>query len=142
MTTVAIRACRGEEIPTVLALWREAEAHPSATDDPGSLTALLDRDPESLLVAEADGAIVGALIAAFDGWRGNLYRLAVAPSERRRGIATGLVRAGEERLRAKGARRITALVVAADDPAVAFWPAAGYRHDERMARYVKTLPSA
>ncbi len=43
-----------------------------------------------------DGAIVATLIAAWDGWRGNMYRLAVAPELRREGIARTLVEAGEE----------------------------------------------
>jgi ribosomal protein S18 acetylase RimI-like enzyme len=60
-------------------------------------------DPEALLVAEADGWAVGALVAGRDGWRGNLDRLAVRPEARRRGLEVALVRAGEERLRAKGA---------------------------------------
>ena len=45
----------------------------------------------------------------------------------------------ERRLRAKGASRVTALVVRSEDHAMAFWEAAGYEHDRRMVRYVKTL---
>ena len=41
------------------------------------------------------GAIVGALIAAWDGWRGNMYRLAVDKGHRREGIGLALTRAGE-----------------------------------------------
>jgi ribosomal protein S18 acetylase RimI-like enzyme len=141
VTEAAIRRCRRDEIPAVLALWREAEARPSATDDPGALATLLERDRESLLVADAGGEVVGAVIAAWDGWRGNLYRLAVAPAHRRRGLGTRLVRTAEELLRARGARRITALVAASDDSAAAFWPAVGYDRDERIARHVRTLPS-
>jgi hypothetical protein len=40
---------------------------------------------------------------------------------------------------ALGAQRITALVVGAHDDATGFWQAAGYEHDLRMARYVKTI---
>ncbi len=55
------------------------------------------RHPEGsvALVAESDGLIVGSLIATWDGWRGNMYRLAVSPEFRRRGIAAALVSAGE-----------------------------------------------
>jgi ribosomal protein S18 acetylase RimI-like enzyme len=141
VTRAAIRPCRPDEIPTVLALWREAAAGPGPTDDPDGLATLLASDAESLLVAEADGELVGALIAGWDGWRGNLYRLAVAPAHRRRGIGTELVRAGEALLRARGARRISALVVGSDDTAVGFWPAVGYDRDERVARHVRTLPA-
>jgi len=91
------------------------------------------------MVAELGGVLVGTLVAAWDGWRGNMYRLAVLPVHRRIGIALALVRAGEERLVSLGAQRITALVVSSHDDATGFWVAAGYEHDLRMARYVKTI---
>lgn len=128
-----------DDIPGVLQLWRAAEVIPGVTDDSAALELLLRHDREALLVARADGAVVGALIAAWDGWRGNMYRLAVHPDHRGQGLARALVVEGERRLRARGARRITALVVGDDDPAVATWRALGYEHDARMARYVKTL---
>jgi ribosomal protein S18 acetylase RimI-like enzyme len=40
---------------------------------------------------------VGTLVAAWDGWRGNMYRLAVLPEHRRAGIGRELVDAGYER---------------------------------------------
>ena len=109
-------------------------------DDRTSITHLLTHDPQALLIAEQEGRIVGTLVAAWDGWRGNMYRLAVHPAQRRGGVGLALVRAGEERLVALGAQRITALVIAAHDDATGFWEAAGYSHDVRMARYVKTIP--
>src|SRR4051812_8443112 len=90
------------DIPDVLALWETARSgHAETPDTAESLERLLRTDPGSLLVA-TDESIVGALIAAFDGWRGNLYRLAVSPHRRREGIARQLVSAGEARLAALG----------------------------------------
>jgi ribosomal protein S18 acetylase RimI-like enzyme len=82
---------------------------------------------------------VGALIAGWDGWRGNMYRLAVLASHRRRGIARALVEAGHARLRELGAPRVTALVEHDDDPAIELWRATGYAHDPTMGRYVRNL---
>ncbi|MGH2902746.1 MAG: GNAT family N-acetyltransferase [Solirubrobacteraceae bacterium] len=93
----------------------------------------------SLLVADADGVVVGALIAAWDGWRGNMYRLAVHSEHRRRGIGLALVRAGEEHLRRQGARRITALVAYEDEVAATFWESAGYPRDREIGRRVRNL---
>jgi ribosomal protein S18 acetylase RimI-like enzyme len=133
---VEIRPCRPEELTAVLDLFREAGGPPGATDTLEALEALVEHDPGALLVAEVSGEVIGTLVAAWDGWRGNLYRLAVSPAHRRGGVARALVEAGERRLRERGARRISALV--ADDPeAVAFWEAAGYRRDPRALRYIK-----
>ena len=104
--SVSIREAGTGDIDAVLAVWAEARSAAARTaDDPEALEALLERDPGALLVAEADGAVVGVLIAGWDGWRGNVYRLAVLPSHRRQAIARTLVEAGHERLRALGARR-------------------------------------
>jgi ribosomal protein S18 acetylase RimI-like enzyme len=138
----AIRQARPEEATQVLALWQEADAPPSPTDTPDEMVKLLGEAAAVLLVAEADGRLVGTVIGGWDGWRGNIYRLAVLPAYRRRGIARALVGEAERRLCGMGARRISALVESDHPWATDFWDslgASGYRHDERMRRYVKTL---
>jgi ribosomal protein S18 acetylase RimI-like enzyme len=137
---VVVRPARRDEVAAVLELWRVADAVPSVSDDSGSLDRLLKASADALLVAEAEGRVVGTIIAGWDGWRGNLYRLAVLPTARRRGIALRLVAEAERRLAGKGARRLSALVIAEHDPAVALWLAAGYRHDTRVGRFVRSLP--
>jgi ribosomal protein S18 acetylase RimI-like enzyme len=136
-----IRIATGEDIRAVLDLWDCAGGPPSPTDPRQGLLGLLAADPDALLLAEARSAVVGSLIAAWDGWRGSFYRLAVDPDQRRRGIATALVRAGERRLRALGAARLTAIVADDDPGAMAFWEAAGYSRQPRRARFVRPTAS-
>jgi ribosomal protein S18 acetylase RimI-like enzyme len=140
LDAVEVRPGRPDEVGTVLALWRAADAVPGVSDDPDSLGRLLAASGDALLVAEVEGRVVGTVIAGWDGWRGNLYRLAVLPTARRRGIALRLVAEAERRLAGKGARRLSALVMSEHDPAVALWLAAGYHHDTRVGRFVRTLP--
>jgi ribosomal protein S18 acetylase RimI-like enzyme len=133
-----IRAARPEDVGAVLALWGAARsAHAITADSPELVEGLIAAG--ALLVAEADGEVAGAVIAAFDGWRGNFYRLAVAPAHRRRGLGRALVAAGEERMRALGAPRVTALVAFDDEDAGGFWDAAGYPQDPDIGRRVRTL---
>jgi len=136
-----IRLCRPADALAVLELWRLARSeHATTSDRIEDVERLIAEAPSVLLVAEnGDGAIVGALIAGWDGWRGNMYRLAVHPDHRRRGIARGLLDAGEEHLRGLGARRVTALVAHDDDVAGAFWDAAGYPVDQEIGRRVRNL---
>jgi ribosomal protein S18 acetylase RimI-like enzyme len=135
---VSIRPATPGELEEVLALWREAEAVPGHTDRADALRRLLDTSTDGLLVAELDGRIVGTVIATWDGWRAGLYRLAVLPSERRRGVARALIGEGERRLREKGAARISVLAIASSE-APEIWRAAGYDHDGRVRRFVKNL---
>jgi ribosomal protein S18 acetylase RimI-like enzyme len=129
-----------DDVAAVLEFWRRAKASPSSTESADDVRGLLERDPEALLVAEVDGEIVGSLVVGWDGWRGTFYRLAVDPSHRRRGLATALVQAGEERLRALGAHRLNAIVETEEADAMAFWAAAGYELQTARSRFVKNLP--
>jgi len=124
----------------VLELWEQTRsAHATMPDGLDDVRRLLSRDAESLLVAVADDVIVGALIAGSDGWRGNMYRLAVGADYRRAGVGLALVRAGEQHLERLGISRITALVAFEDDVAVGFWEAAGYPQDREIGRRVRNL---
>ena len=135
-----LRSAGDEDVPAVLELWSLARSEHAITPDRAEDVERLVREmPGSLLVAEDGGRLVGALIAAWDGWRGNMYRLAVHPDYRRHGIALSLVEEGERRLRLKGARRVTALVAREDDVAGALWVAAGYAYDEVIGRFVRDV---
>ena len=110
-----------DDVEAALDLWRRAEASPSSTESVEDLRGLLERDPEALIVAESGGEVVGTLIAGWDGWRATFYRLAVAIDHRRHGLATTLVRAGEERFRTLGAKRLNAIAESHKPGAMAFW---------------------
>jgi ribosomal protein S18 acetylase RimI-like enzyme len=137
--TVQVRPAVPSDVAEVLSVWSTADAEPTVTDDGISLAALLSRDPDSLLVAETAGTLVGTLIAAWDGWRGHLYRLAVVPSHRRSGVASALLEAAEARLRDLGAKRLNAIVVEDQAWATGFWATAGYVAQSKRLRFVKNL---
>ena len=89
--------------------------------------------PELLLVAEDDGSLVGAVMAGFDGTRGWMYHLAVAPERRSQGIGTALMRAAEEGLRELGCPKINLQVRATNDGVIAFYRSLGYEVEERVS---------
>jgi ribosomal protein S18 acetylase RimI-like enzyme len=135
-----VRACTRQDVSAVLELWQQARSeHATTADRLDDVQRLLAHTAASLLVADGDGVILGALIAGWDGWRGNMYRLAVRFEDRRRGIGLALVRAGEEHLRRQGAARVTALVAYEDEVAAAFWESAGYPQDHEIGRRVRNL---
>jgi len=139
MARLSIRECRREEVETVLQLWRQADATPSATDTAEDLRRAVAENSTTVLVAEVDGRLVGSIIGAFDGWRGNIYRLAVHPAFRRRAIGRALVAEVEKWLSKRGAKRVTALVEKDHPWAANFWQAVGYGLDNRIVRHVRNL---
>lgn len=135
---MTIRRARPADTDSVLAVWETARSASAVTaDDAASVAGAIEQG--ALLVADDGGAVVGTIVAGWDGWRGNMYRLAVLPTHRRRGIARELVEAGEAVLRRRGARRITALVSRGDPVAMGLWRAVGYGHDPKIARFVRNL---
>jgi len=137
-----IRPCASSQLDAVLAFWRQNAASATATDDIDALERLCARDADALLVAEDGGRIVGTVIAAWDGWRGGIYRIVVATSHRRRGLGATLLRAALGSLEARGARRIAAVVDASDAQAMAFWRVMrreGFTPDTDPARFTRTV---
>ena len=134
-----VRPAAPEDAQAILELWRLAGAFPTRTDDEESVCSLIAHDPEAVLVAEEEGEPVGTLVAAFDGWRGTLFRLAVLSTHRRRGIARALVAEGERSLRERGAVRVGLYAIRTETEALAFWRAVDYERDDRTCRFVKNL---
>jgi ribosomal protein S18 acetylase RimI-like enzyme len=137
LSRLTIRSATEQDVESVLCLWEASGGPPTITDTHEGLSTLLAGDSEALLLAEHDGAVVGSLIAAWDGWRGSFYRLAVHPDRRREGIATVLLREGDHRLRARGAVRLTAIVAENDPVAIGFWQATGYARQRDRVRFVR-----
>ena len=133
----AICIAEAGDLPAILDLWKRAGTEPGHTDDIESLTKLIAHDPGALLIAVEDETIAGSVIAAWDGWRGSIYRLAVAPSHQRRGLGAVLVNAAVKRLRTLGAVRLQAIVVETDLQATGFWRASDWT--EQVARLRFTL---
>ncbi|MGW4223104.1 GNAT family N-acetyltransferase [Streptomyces bauhiniae] len=139
MSDPSIRHATAADIDAVLAFWVEAAEGTSISDDHAGVARLIERDPEALLLAELDGALVGTVIAGFDGWRCSAYRLAVHPGHRRRGISRALLAAAEDRFAALGGRRVDAMVLVRNATAHHAWSAAGYGPEEKWRRWVKPL---
>ena len=139
-TGVLIRRVRNDELAAVLQMWQVAGVTPpSASDSIQGLTRLIREPAALLLVATIGDQIVGSVIGGWDGWRGNIYRLAVMPEHRRRGIARRLVAKITTELFAKGATRVSALVEHEHGWAMQFWDslsALGFQPDPKFARYI------
>ncbi len=137
---IIIRPARADDLSAVLRLWQEAGVTPpSVTDSIEGLTRLIRESVALLLIAINDDRIVGSVIGGWDGWRGNIYRLAVTPDYRRRGIARRLVEAVSDALFAKGAERLSALVEHEHHRAIGFWDSLrdlGSEQDPQFVRYI------
>ncbi len=132
-----LRTGRRSDVAVVLRLWSESGAETTHTDDMASVEKLIAHDPAALILAEDDQRLVGSVIAAWDGWRGSVYRLVVAPSHRRGGLGRRLLAEAETRLAAAGAVRSQAVVLESEAQAMGFWTASGWEQQSQRLRFVR-----
>ena len=79
------------------------------------------------------GKIVATVLAGYDGHRGWIYHLAVAPSHRRKGFARKIMIAAETRLKELGCPKINLQVRTSNEAVVRFYQNMGYATEERIS---------
>jgi ribosomal protein S18 acetylase RimI-like enzyme len=79
-------------------------------DDDAGLARFASRNPGLFVVAEDASGIVGSVLGGWDGRRGWLYHVAVAPTHQRQGLGGALVGLVEGRLRDLGCPRVLVMV--------------------------------
>ncbi len=133
-----IRTFDWPDYDAVVRIWRRAGLEIGASDERDALARTIERDPGLFLVAEDSGAIVGAVLAAFDGRRGWLYHLAVAPDRQRGGIGRLLVAEAEARLRARGCAKVNLHIEPRNADVARFYERMGYA-EQRLVFMEKWL---
>jgi ribosomal protein S18 acetylase RimI-like enzyme len=136
-----IRTGQQKDAAAILQLWQDAGLRPTPTDDVDALRVRAAKEDGLFQVAESGGQVIGTIIGGWDGWRGNIYRLAVQPEFRRRGVARALVHSVEKEMQDHGVRRIHVLLVQPDlaEHAVEFWKSMGYEADRQSLPFGRDL---
>ncbi|WP_341957218.1 GNAT family acetyltransferase [Microbacterium sp. LWH13-1.2] len=128
----AVRAFDRADTESVVALWDEAGLTRPWNDPRLDIERKLTVQPELFLVVEDSAsvedepAIVGSVMAGYDGHRGWLYYLATATSHRHRGIARALVGEAERLLLALGCPKVQLMVREGNDTVLGLYDALGY----------------
>jgi ribosomal protein S18 acetylase RimI-like enzyme len=136
MSTIRIEAYRNAtHRDAVIALWRSAFGYETAHNDASlSLDKKLAHGDGLLFVAlDAAEHVIGTVMAGYDGHRGWLYSVAVAPQVRRQGIGMALVRHAEAALSALGCLKINLQLLASNEATAHFYRQLGYGVEARIS---------
>lgn len=86
-------------------------------------------NPEWFLVGKIEGTIIASCMAGYEGHRGWINYLAVAPSEQRKGHAAKIMNEAERLLRATGCPKINLQVRASNEEVIEFYRSIGFTVD-------------
>jgi len=146
VTPSPVRPAQLADVPAIAALWiRLLESH-AALDPVFALRAgapaalevelrrVFDDADTALLVADADGCVVGFCAAHFErspalareSCRAEITELVVEPAARQSGIGRALANAALGWARSRGALRVEVRVAARNDAGQAFWRRLGF----------------
>lgn len=96
-------------------------------------------------VALAGDAVVGTVMAGYDGHRGWIYTVAVSPSCRRQGVGSRLMAVAEESLIGMGCVKINLQILQGNESVAAFYSSLGYSVEQRVSmgkRIHENIPAA
>lgn len=136
---VAVRVARPEDEAGLARLdaaaWTPASGFPSVAErvnDPFFTFFTDNSPPEAHLVAELDGRLAGYIrLNPVTPLRENTHvlgivGLAVAPGDRRRGVASALLAAAEQHARARGSRKLSLRVLGTNETAMRLYERHGF----------------
>ena len=130
----------------VVALWKTVLGYNAPHNQPSvSIDKKIEVNDGLFFVAVAGAAVVGTIMAGYDGHRGWIYSVAVAPSHRRQGIGSRLVSVAEQALIDKGCVKINLQILEENEGVTAFYAALGFSVEKRVSmgkRIHKNVPAA
>lgn len=146
--TVSIRSFADADEDAVVALWHAAGVTRPWNDPHQDVARKKRVQRELLLVAEEPssasgqraGAIVGTAMAGYDGHRGWVYYLAVAPDRQGEGLGRLLMMEAEARLLALGCPKVNVQIRSGNESVAAFYDRLGYTPDNATSLGKRLIP--
>jgi len=125
-----IRPFQPKDQEAVILLWRRCDLIRAWNDPVKDIRRKLGVRPDLFLVGELDGEVIGCVMAGYEGHRGWLNYLAVAPEHRRRGHARAIVAEAERLLREAGCPKINLQIRTSNREVIEFYKSLGYSVDD------------
>ena len=138
--TMKIRAYQPKDEPAVIALWRECGLTRPWNDPHRDIARKLTEQPELFLVGISEEEVVATAMVGFDGHRGSVYYLAVAPKLQRQSFGRMLMQEAERLLIARGCPKLKLQLRCSNADAAGFYRKLGYTQDEVVSFGRRLIP--
>ena len=130
---LVIRPYEPSDEARVVELWQECGLIVPWNDPYEDIKAKMDFQPSLFFVGEIDKRTVAAFMVGYDGHRGWIYYLAVAPDYQRRGLGGRVMAFVEERLKALGCLKINLQVRRTNKKVIDFYKSIGFSEDDVLS---------
>ena len=130
MTELEVRPYSEQDQDAVVELWRACGLVAPQNDPAKDIRRKLNVQREMFLVGLLDSRLVGTVMAGYEGHRGWVNYLAVAPDCRKRGFGRRLMEEAEALLRAAGCPKINLQVRSSNSDGIGFYKSIGYSVDD------------
>jgi len=135
-----IRAFKEEDKFAVIQLWDACGLTRPWNDPVKDINRKLAVQPELFLVGELDNRIMASSMAGYDGHRGSVYYLAIAPEQQGKGYGQLLMEKIEALLIEKGCPKLNIVVRCSNDAVLSFYSRLGYKPDEVVSFGKRLIP--
>jgi ribosomal protein S18 acetylase RimI-like enzyme len=135
-----IRPYRPDDEAGVIALWQACDLTRPWNNPALDIARKLTTQPELFFVIDDGDALVATAMVGYDGHRGWVNYLAVAPSHRRRGLARRLMAAAERALTERGCPKLNLQVRSSNAEVLAFYARLGYARDDVVSLGRRLIP--
>ena len=139
---LSIRPYRSDDETAVVGLWVACQLVGPQNNPHQDIARKLRVNPEWFLVGELDNKIVAACMVGYEGHRGWINYLAVAPEYQRRSIARQIMAEAERLLRQAGCPKINLQVRTTNAQVIEFYKSIGFKIDDviSMGKRLETDP--
>jgi len=137
-----IRSYQDSDQASVVRLWDECDLVRPWNDPHKDIARKLSVQREMFLVGLLEGDLVASAMAGFDGHRGWVNYLAVAPRCRGRGFGRALMQRVEHELTVMGCPKLNVQVRASNAAVVSFYEHLGYAQDKTVSLGKRLIPDA
>ena len=125
----AVRPFMTSDEPAVVELWRQCGLTVPWNDPHEDIAQKMAFQPELFLVGILAGQVVATVMAGYEGHRGWINYLGVAPQFQRHGIGSRMMLEAEKALRELGCAKINLQVRETNQAVIAFYEQLGFSSD-------------
>jgi ribosomal protein S18 acetylase RimI-like enzyme len=141
MMHVTIRPYEDEDEAQVIALWRDCNLIVPWNDPERDIALKRAIQPELFLVGVIEERVIATAMAGYEGHRGWLNYVAVAPQHQRQGVGRRIVEAAVARMQAMGCPKVNLQVRDTNRAVIEFYERLGFQV-EKVVGMGRRLDSA